>query len=86
MAKSLLSAFPNKFDLFSFVPFIHDEDAAVQTCYDLGLVANVLVCAHGHGVMSRWNEPGPWAKVRLQMAFVTFTRSGIYSGIYLVYL
>ncbi len=40
MARALLSAIPNKFDLFSFVPFIHDddEDAAVQTCFDLGLI------------------------------------------------
>jgi hypothetical protein len=50
MARALLSAFPNKFDLFSFVPFIQDEDAAVQTCFDLGLIPNVLICADGHGV------------------------------------
>jgi hypothetical protein len=49
MAKALLSAFPNKFDLFSFVPFIQDEVAAVQTCYHLGLIPNVLVCV-GKGI------------------------------------
>jgi hypothetical protein len=37
MARSLLSADPNKFDLFSFVPFIHDEDAAVGPVSEVGL-------------------------------------------------
>jgi hypothetical protein len=36
IARALLSAYPNNFDILSFVPFIHDEDAAVNTCYDLG--------------------------------------------------
>jgi hypothetical protein len=57
MARALLSATPNKFDLFSFAPFILDEDAAVQTCYDLGLIPSVIVSAEGYGVMSRQNEP-----------------------------
>jgi hypothetical protein len=40
MAGALLFAFPNKFNLFSLVAFIQDEEAAVQTCYDLGLIPN----------------------------------------------
>ncbi len=40
MARALLTANPNKFDIFSFVPFINDEDSAVDTCYDLGLIPN----------------------------------------------
>jgi hypothetical protein len=47
MARALLSAIaiPNKYDLFLFVPFTCDEDAAVQTFYDLGLIPipNVLL-------------------------------------------
>jgi hypothetical protein len=46
MAKSLLSANPNKFDLSSFVPFIHDKDAAVNSCYDLVLIpkSQINIC------------------------------------------
>jgi hypothetical protein len=54
MAKAMLSAIPNKLDIFSFVLFIHDEDAAVavQTCYHLGHIPNVLVSDDSHGVES----------------------------------
>jgi hypothetical protein len=58
MARALLTANPNKFDIFSFVPFINDEDSAVDTCYDLGLIPNVQICPAGHGIMRRRSDPG----------------------------